>query len=461
MPPAIATFLTVGFILFLFLRDPERKDGASGAMWLPTMWMAITGSRFLSQWMQLGDSASAADEGSLLDVAYFLTLILAGICVLIGRRVNVGELFRDNQWLFLFLLYCFFAILWSDYPFTSFKRWVKALGNPIMALVILTDRNPVVAFRIVMKRCSYLLIPLSVLFIKYLPEYGRGFDFFTGKPTNHGVGLTKNDLGYVCMLFGLFFYWNLLAARQIQDRRRRHREILLSVGMLLLIGWCLDSADSATSLISFLIGAATLTALGLRVVNKRAIGTYLIVCILAVWALNSIFDISDRILLALDRSPTLTDRTHLWGDVLALQDSPIIGAGYEGFWTGERLRALWAAWWWHPNQAHNGYIETYLNLGAVGIALLCGVIVSTYRKIAKKLSTDFPFARLRLALLFAILAFNYTEAAFKGVHLVWTLFYIIAIDCAVRERRIEEDARAPHAPTVTTQHSIVDVAGKA
>ena len=107
---------------------------------------------------------------------------------------------------------------------------------------------------------------------------------------------------------------------------------------------------------------------------------------------------------------------------------PYLGAGFESFWLGTRLEALWERWWWHPNQAHNGYIETYLNLGAVGVFLLLGVLVSTFRKISKRMLTDFDFARLRLGFLFAIVAFNYTEAAFKGVHLVWTMFYIIALD---------------------------------
>jgi DMSO/TMAO reductase YedYZ heme-binding membrane subunit len=81
-------------------------------------------------------------------------------------------------------------------------------------------------------------------------------------------------------------------------------------------------------------------------------------------------------------------------------------------------------------------METYLNLGLVGLLILLGLLVSTFRKISKKLTTDFDFARLRLAFLLAIVAFNYTEAAFKGVHLVWTIFCIIAIDYA-RVREVE------------------------
>ncbi len=108
----------------------------------------------------------------------------------------------------------------------------------------------------------------------------------------------------------------------------------------------------------------------------------------------------------------------------------IVGAGFESFWLGRRLDTLWAKWWWLPKpQAHNGYLETYLNLGVLGVVLLLGVIVSVFRKIARQLvSSDVEFARLKLAFLFAILAFNYTEAGFKGVHLIWTLFYIVAME---------------------------------
>lgn len=130
----------------------------------------------------------------------------------------------------------------------------------------------------------------------------------------------------------------------------------------------------------------------------------------------------------LGRDPTLTDRTEVWEDALALVSNPVLGMGFESFWLGQRLTILWSKWWWQPNQSHNGYIETYLNLGAVGVFLLFGILISTFRKISKQLIVEFNFSRLRLGFLFAIIFYNYTEAAFKAVHLVWTVFHIIAID---------------------------------
>ena len=53
------------------------------------------------------------------------------------------------------------------------KRWIKDLGNPIMALVILTERRPYEALGITLRRLSFLLLPLSVVFVRYFPELGR------------------------------------------------------------------------------------------------------------------------------------------------------------------------------------------------------------------------------------------------------------------------------------------------
>jgi exopolysaccharide production protein ExoQ len=84
------------------------------------------------------------------------------------------------------------------------------------------------------------------------------------------------------------------------------------------------------------------------------------------------FGISSLALKLLDRDPTLTGRVFIWQQAAALQPNPILGAGFESFWLGERLQKMWAIHWWHPNEAHNGYIETYLNLGIVGCVLLLG-----------------------------------------------------------------------------------------
>ncbi|MEQ9562575.1 MAG: O-antigen ligase family protein [Woeseiaceae bacterium] len=437
MPASLATLLTAILVVALFRWDLRNNRESSFALWLPVLWIFIVGSRFPSQWLQLGSPAAVANvaDGSPLDAMFFGVMIVAGLMVLIRRDVFSGQLFRRNFWLLALIIFSLVSVAWSDFPFIALKRWIKTLGHPVMAMIVLTDPQPIRALRTVMKRAAFVLLPLSVLFVKYLPEYGRGFDAWTGAGFYRGVMLTKNDLGYVCMVFGLFFLWTLFSRAQINDTMHRRYETLLSAFFLGVIAYLLSLADSATSIATLAIGVVTLAGLGSRFVSRRYFGLYLIAFVAILLTVELSFDVYDEIVSMLGRDPTLTDRKEVWKDAIALQTRPIAGMGFESFWLGPRLDWMSAKWWWQPNQAHNGYIEIFLNLGFIGLFLFIALMVSTIRKAAAGLTSkpDFEFSRLRLAILFAILSHNYTEATFKGVHLLWTMFYLIAIDIPRRD----------------------------
>lgn len=454
MSPSIATAVTLAGVLFLLRFESGRRQDLRPAIWLPVLWLGITGSRFVSQWLDLQAGGGVNfSEGSLLDAVYFLVLMCAGACVLARRGLRLGDVLRANAWMALFLAYGLLSVAWSDDPFIALKRWVKVMGHPIMALVVLSDPDPLAALRVLFKRLAYLLLPTSLLFIKYLPEYGRAFDPWSGLPLNVGVMLTKNDLGYVCMVLGLFFIWNVLYLRHKVGTPRRVRETVLSLGFVFLALWLLKLADSKTSLACLMAGAAVMLGLGTGLVSKRHFGTWVVLAGLLLLWLESVFDLYHAALALLGRNPTLTDRTIIWDTVLEMQDQPLFGFGFESFWLGDRLEKLWSAYWWLPTQAHNGYIEIYLHLGAVGVALLLAVILSAFRNIARRFESDFLLARLQMALLFAILLFNYTEAGFKAVHFMWTVFYLVATVCprpaqatrpvAARLPRLETGRRLP------------------
>jgi O-antigen ligase len=437
MPPQLALLLTFGFTGYLLRRDSREQPRLSGALWLPVIWIFFIASRFVSQWLGLlglplgeSDQASTSSEGNPVDALCFLCLILAGMRVLARRGFRLSWFCRQNIWLAAFLGYCFLAIVWSDFPFVAFKRYVKILGHPVMALVILTESEPEEALRRVLKRAAFLLIPLSICFIKYFPEYGRLYDSYTGQPQVRGVTTNKNELGYGCLIFGLFFFWNLLTLSRIEDRKKRRVELILSVGFICMVAWLLSMAGSSTSLVCMIVGVMILVALGSRFVSKRYIGTTLLLAAIVIVAAESLLGVYASVIGMLGKDPTLTDRTKVWADALNYPINPVLGAGFETFWLGPRLEVLWAKWWWQPNQAHNGYIETYLNLGWIGIFLFSAMILGTYKKCRLELGRNLDFGRFRLMFLIVILIYNYTEATFKALHFVWTMFNIIAIDYA-------------------------------
>ena len=98
------------------------------------------------------------------------------------------------------------------------------------------------------------------------------------------------------------------------------------------------------------------------------------ICLYLVLAFGFGIDISARLAEAVGRDPTLTGRTVIWNAVLSTHTNPLIGSGYESFWLGPRLQEVWAQTGGGITEAHNGYLEIYLNLGIVGLSPACSIL---------------------------------------------------------------------------------------
>jgi exopolysaccharide production protein ExoQ len=431
LPPPVALLVTVAFVFFLFRRDIREKANVTGALWLPVVWMSLIGSRSVVQWLNvLGVpiGARSMEEGNPLDAFVYFGLIASGVYVLNKRGVSLSEVIRNNQWLTIFIIYCFLAVLWSDFPFVAFKRWIKILGHPVMVLILFTEPDPEEALKRLIKRSAYVLVPFSILVIKFYPKIGRNFDEWSGLPTSMGVNVSKNGMGCVCMILGFFFFWQLLQTWRSPRGVARRNELLLIGAFLLMISYLFRKLHTATAVLSLLIGIVVMVVVGRRFVNRRLIGTYVIVGVLLLLVGELTFGLTGHIVELTQHGATLAGRAELWRELLAMKTNPLFGVGFESFWLGDRLHALWEARWWRPTEAHNGYLETYLTLGLVGLFLLAGVIIATFRKIRLDLLTNPEWGRVCLGFLATVILYNWTEATFRGLSVLWFAFYIIALD---------------------------------
>ncbi len=433
MPPTIAAAVCLTGIVGLFWLDRGQKVRNSVALWIPVIWLLVVCSRPLSQWLQLTTPTDSSDvllEGSPSDRLFFVILLVIAIVVLIGRSRQVGQLLRANGPVTFFFCYCALTLMWSDYPGVAFKRWIKLVGDLAVTLIVLTEREPRVAFERLLARLSYLLIPISILLMKYYPQLGMGWNAWTGAAVYTGVTTNKNSLGAVCLLLGLGTLWRLVIVYKDREDPSRSRRMVPLLVILAMVLWLFRLMDAKTALMSFLIAGFLLLAANHRAVIRRPGTAHLLTLFFLTLIVAVVFfGIDPDALKAIGRNSTLTERTDLWASVLSLVRNPVFGTGFESFWLGPRLTELWRVYPWRPNEAHDGYLEIFLNLGWVGVSLLAIVLITGYRRVFDAWKRHLPLGDIRLAYFFVGLVFNFTEAAFFRITAPVWIFFLFAIMC--------------------------------
>ena len=455
MPPYLALLVWFVLLVGLFWFDPAKEPKVSAALWVPLIFMFFMASRQPSQW--LGGQVIAADaaaannalvQGDPLNRTISLVLFLLGIVILVSRSFQWGSFFRKNWALTAYLIFALVSVLWSDFPFPAFKKWFRDLGNFVMVLVVISDSHPLEALRTLLRRVGYLLIPLCVLLIKYFPDLAKQYDPWTGESSYCGAATQKNMLGILCLVCGIYFFWDTVVRWPHRKDRSQKRVILVNAVLTYLTWWLIIICNSVTSRACLIIAYLVILAAHSKVFQRRpkilsvAIPVIFLTYILLFFGL----DLSESFAGAVGRT-SLSGRTEIWQLVLSEHTNPLLGTGYESFWLGPRLESIWSKGW-AINEAHNGYLEVYLNLGFIGVFLILLFMAAVYRNIFKKLRPFSSIGSLTLAIWTAFAFHNTTEADFRA-GLMWFVFVLaaLAVSGVEREKVSEETAlhraRAP------------------
>jgi hypothetical protein len=440
MPPSVGLALWVILIIGFLRFDPARPAGASPALWPPLIWMFILGSRLPAQWFS-GDpnmaGGRALEDGNPIDRNIQLLLIAIALGLLSSRSFQWRAFFTSNKILSVFLVFALISASWSDFPMVALKRWFRDFGNYLMVLVVLSDRNPGEAFVTVVRRLCAILISLSVLLIKYYPQIGRGYDSWTGAAVYNGVTTSKYILAVLCLISGVYFFWDTVARWHASGFRRAKSTILVNGAFLVMTLWVLNLADGATCRVCLIFACSIIIAAKTRIIKKSPMLLKAVLPIIACMSLFLVFgvDMKATIAEAVGRNPTFTDRTLLWAYLLTMHVDPILGTGYETFWLGPRLEELWSVFAFMPNQAHNGFLEVYLNLGLMGVLLAVGVMAATYKTICKMpLAAPMSMAPLSLALWTVLPICSITTAVFFKSEILWVVFLLTCISVPKRRQ---------------------------
>ena len=458
MPPSLVLLIWLVSLLALFWFEPGREPKTSVALWVPLIWFFFIASRSPAAWLGSAQDSTATlgqdlENGNPLDRTIFSSLMVLAFVILVSRSFQWRKFASQNSALILFLAYSLVSVAWSDFPLPTFKKWFRDAGIYMAVLVIVTDRNRLEAVRAVLRRLYYLTIPLSIVLVNYYPKLGRTWDSW-GDMEITGVTTSKNMLGLLCLASGIFFFWDIVTRWNQRRAKRVKRIILVNIAFIGMAIYLLHRCGSKTSTVCLILGSLMIAAVysnfgrrHMSWINAMAPGFFLIYLTLTVG-----FGLGGEMSAAVGGDATMSDRTRIWQVLLSVPINRVLGCGYQSFWLGWRIDWVWSKLTGdNVFEAHNGYLQTYLDLGVIGLVLVCAFLITTYREICRQLAPLKPLAALSLGLWSFLLLYNVTEAALGG-GLLWLMLLMGSMTVP---ERVKAHARAssplPHGTTVYTQ----------
>ncbi len=415
MPPPLALLLCTSFVYLLLRYDRKQAPEVSHASWLPTLWLFAISTKPVGVWFA---SDSGDESSSQLDQIFLLGLIVAGCVVISWRQFDWRSALSAQPWLLVLMGYMLVSVVWSDIPFIALKRWVRQAVGLVMILVVLSEAAPRQTVECILRRMAYVLIPFSLLLIKYYPHYGVTYGRWSGEVMWVGVADHKTGLGRICIAAALYLSWTMFRKWRERHAEPLTREVWAELLLLLLI-WLLlldpEGKRSATAIAA--LGAGAAAYLGLRWLGRTGVipaqgllvFTVLVLVAFGIGMPLSGGSIAGGINEAMGRNSTFTGRADTWAELVPIaMTHPIFGCGFESYWT-PATRELHAM-----SHAHCAYLEILNELGVVGLGFFTLFVLSVVRYAHAGLRLDHDWASFCLAYLAMVLLHGATESSINS-----------------------------------------------
>ncbi len=300
-------------------------------------------------------------EGStILRLMWLPAYGFVAILALMNAR-RFGQVILRSPFLIALIALASVSCLWSIDPALSFRRGIAISFTTLFGLYLAARFN----WRellILFGGVWFFLAIASLVAGALFPDFARMSEIHVG--AWRGMWWEKNAMGGHMARAG--FIMMFLA---VVDTRRRPFWV---IGIMLTVALVLLST-SKTALVGTLVGALVIvvggwmrrgpiTALSIGWAGVSLAGSVLLALVIAPEAVFGL----------LGRDATLTGRTDIWSAlVTAIAERPWLGYGYGAFWPADSEPAYWIRKIvdWPAPTAHNGWLDTWLSIGLLGVGL--------------------------------------------------------------------------------------------
>ena len=285
--------------------------------------------------------------GALGFIGTYYTLILQRVRLRWNRTVTIV--------LGLLLSWSFLSLLWATAPAIAARRlFVLALMFlGAMGLALSWKRAEILKFMAWSSAIQITLGFVAELLYGYFTPWQSDYRFSGTLPGNRE--------GYVCLVLTL----STLCLAHLNQRGRWFYLVLSGYGLVSLL-----LTRSRGGLLAFGSALVLYFLITLKIRERflitLGIGTLALIVIIS--------GVAPTLMSTLNRGGEGSDdfdgRGPLWEELLTYVDRrPLIGYGYENFWTIARIDDISSDQRWAITGAHSGYIESLLEIGWIGATL--------------------------------------------------------------------------------------------
>ncbi|MEJ2912597.1 O-antigen ligase family protein [Pseudoalteromonas sp. C12FD-1] len=343
--------------------------------------------------------------------------------LLLANAKSLKQSFRKNSnlnYLLLLNVWAFLSISWSEISVLSLYRFYYQFLMLLSVAHILNCLSYKKREKVLLVFFYVLLVIdlFTILFIPSLGQMGNGIS---------GLHYHKNQLGGILAIISVFSYFS----SQSTIKEKFFSLILIVICFFIGAKTAFFTASICILmplLLKHVMYYFKFNSL-LYVVKFLSVLLLFIVFILVPFYIENILDY-----FVYDLPPEiLTGRGAIWSLALSSLDSFYVGEGFSSFWQVDESVSVVAEsavdnetmWFLKIEQAHNGYIDMLLSLGAVGVFFLMLLI---YKTLINSLIT-FKYGNLQpLSIWLLTILFNFTETSFMYYFSpVWFVFLLYTI----------------------------------
>jgi len=361
-------------------------------------------------------------SGSPISRLLWLALLGGGIVVTLWRSSLAWLLFtRVNVFFLAFLLLAGASVLWSIEPGVTVRRLIRlatiVLIGSAFALASWHERRYQKLMRPVLTAMLFGSILFGIAFPTLAIHQSTSYELagaWRGL-TNH-----KNTLGAISSITAIFWFHALLS------REVSWRAAIIGGGIAMTT---LLLSRSSTSLVTtlFVFGFLTMTLRSppnlrrwMPMITAAFVGLLLTYALAVLRLVPGMEILLKPIVLFTGKDLTFTGRSEIWAILNEhIRFAPMLGTGYGAYWTGpvpsspsyEFMKKMH----FYPGSAHNGYLEIVNDLGAIGLIVLGGYLLTHVAQSLKLLQRDRTQAALFLGLFFQQAISNLSETHWLSV----------------------------------------------